>query len=223
MDAIGYIRRSKATKHTKHDVVSLDAQRDAIVTYCQKNNFTLKDILSHDGISGTKRIRFAEIERSVLDAGAQVLVIYNLDRLARDSKGLQEHFEKIYSAGIKVHETTGGEVPYKRAMDRFMVRVRAAMDQLYAELVGEKTADALRFKKENSQRYTNIPPFGYFYQDGRLIPHPEEQKALVVIGECREQKLGARRTVRRLLELGYKGRQGIATIHRALRERSVQS
>lgn len=213
MNAIGYIRRSKKSDAS---VVSLDAQRDAIIRYCALQNFTLCAVLSHDGISGTKRIRFTEIEKSIVESGAGVLVIYNLDRLARDNKGLQEHFEKIYKQGIKVHETTSGELPYKKAMDRFMVQIRGAMDQLYAEVVGEKTTDALQYKKQNGQRYTNIPPFGYRYVDGRMVPEPEEQRALQIIKACHDKALGAKRTRRVLREAGYAGRMSVSVVHRAL-------
>ena len=218
MNAIGYIRRSKSTKYSKGDstVVSLDAQRDAITRYCEARGFTLCGILSHDGISGTKRIRFAEIEKHVLDSGAQVLVIYNLDRLARDDAGLQAHFDKVYRQGIRVHETTGGEIPYDKAMDRFMLRIRGAMDQLYAEVVSEKTTDALQYKKSNGQQYTRIPPFGYAYHGGLMVPEPEEQRALLIIRQCHEQALGARRTQRALVSAGYAGRMSIAALHRVL-------
>lgn len=215
MIAVGYIRRSKKSDSK---VVSLDAQRDAIVQYCERKGFELRAVLSHDGVSGTKTIRFAEIEKNIVESGAEVMVIYNLDRLARDSRGLQGHFEKIYKRGIRVHETTSGEIPYRKAMDRFIVTVRAAMDQLYAEHIGEKTADALQYKKQERQQYTRVPPLGYVYLAGNMVPEPEEQRALRILAECRASGLGARKAQRALIAAGYQGRMSLGALHRALRE-----
>jgi hypothetical protein len=74
----------------------------------------------------------------------------------------------------------------------------------------------LRYKKENGHRYTNLPPLGYSYQNGKMIENEEEQRALCIIAACHRRGFGARRTRHALIQAGYKGRMGLTTIHRTL-------
>jgi len=212
--AVAYVRRSKKSEA---GVVSLDAQCDAIYAYIMRNGWKVGGIIRHDGISGTKRGRFDEIRKMVEDTGASVLVVYNLDRLARDSAGLVDYLRDCARGGIEVHESTSGRLDFKRSLGKLVVSVRGAMDQFYAEVIGEKTTDALKFLKDAGQQYTGIPPLGYQYVDGKMVAEPEEQRALQLIVHAKSHGFGRHRTLRLLRTHGYTGRGGLSTIDRLLR------
>jgi len=218
--AIGYIRRSKKSEAA---TVSLQEQSQQISRYCFAHEFELVQVISHDGVSGTKRERFKDIEVALALSQAKVLVIYNLDRLARDGDGLMGYLKLLHKRGTDVHETSSGRINLDKALERFTVSVRGAVDEMYAGIISEKTKDALRYKREQGQRYTNLPPFGSAYRDGLLIVHPEEQRALELIQSYRALGLGARRAQKALQKTGYQGRMGVSTLHRLLRSLQITS
>lgn len=213
MIAVGYIRRSKKSEA---GVVSLDAQSEAINQYCDRQGYLLAAMVSHDGISGTKRGRFDAIEKSIVGTGAKVLVVYNLDRLARDNAGLLDYLRSLTARGIVLHESTSGRIDFKKSLGRLVVSVRGAMDEFYASVIGEKTSDALRYMKEQGLQYTRVPPLGWRYIEGRMIEDEEEQRALTIIAECRTAGFGRVRTLQRLRRAGYNGRGSLSTIQRLL-------
>lgn len=225
MKAIGYVRKSKKSDDRS---VSVEVQTASIRDYCTRLKFDLAHVLVHDGISGRRRARFALVDEVVKRYGPKIVVFYNLDRLARDCPGVIDYFTGLHKRGIEFHESTIGKIDWTKAINRFTTTVRAAADALYAELIGEKSADALKTLKDKGRRYCNIPPLGFIYvADGydhkrkkptyKLVALEEEQRALTIIRECRALGLGARRIRGVLAAANYTGRMSIKAIHAALR------
>jgi len=211
MRAIGYVRRSKKSDEK---VVSLDVQKRVITEYCKRHNLILTGFLEHDGVSGTKRARFAILDEAIKENGASCVVYYHQDRIARDI-----HLgDWLKTCGVELHEAAGaGKVDTASAIGRGVVNLRATFDQMYAEIIGEKTRDALRDLKADGCRYSNIPPLGYCYVQGRMVPDPEEQRALELIRHAGRLGFGARKTLDILKNANYRGRQSLKAIHQALR------
>ncbi len=200
MQAVGYIRRSKKSEK---GTVSLEEQAEQITSYCAKQNFQLAGIVRHDGISGAKRSRFYEIRTAIQQHNASVLVIYNLDRLARDAVALLDNLRRLAVEGVGVHEVSTGKLDLNRSASKLTIGVRGLMDEFFRDVISEKTSDALRYKKEHGQKYTRIPPFGYCYQEGCLVIDQAEQEALSFLRTCR---LSVRQARAALLATGFSGR-----------------
>lgn len=213
MIAIGYVRRSKKSEEK---TVSLETQKEQIGHYCDRLGFDLVGVVSDDGVSGTVRARFAALDEAVKRHGASCVVYYHQDRIARDV-GLGDYFKTLRKRGVEVHEAAGvGKVDIKSATGRMIVNIRASVDAAYAEIIGEKTAAALKTKRESGKRYTNIPPIGYTYVDGLMVEETEEQRGLVILRECVKVGLGARRALAVLEARNYTGRKSVKGIHQAL-------
>jgi len=210
MIALGYIRRSKKSEAK---TVSLEEQAQRIADYCASKGWTLAEVLRHDGISGTKRKRFVDIDGALLRFGADALVVYNLDRLARDAGGLLDALKSYQSRGIQIHESSSGLIGDK-ALDRLMVGVRGVMDEYYALVIGEKTSDALQGLRWQGKRYTWLEPFGYRYAGGLMVADPTEQGIISQARTLRQEGLSYRAVVRKLRAEGYKGRLNHETVRR---------
>lgn len=215
MNALGYVRRSKKSKRGEGDV-SIVTQESAIRDYCAVKGWTVAVMIIHDGISGTKGKRFDEINNSFRDRCCSVAVVYNLDRLARDSASLIQYFRRLAAQGVEVHETTSGLVDFTRPLGKLVVAVRGAMDEFYANIVGEKTRDALQNLRSQGRRYSHIPPFGYEYIDGLMVESREEQGALATVVRCKKRGWGRYRTHKALKASGYVGRGGLSLIQKLL-------
>jgi DNA invertase Pin-like site-specific DNA recombinase len=223
MIAIGYIRRSKQADDEAEDrTVSLDTQREAILAYAKRAQLTICDWVTHDGMSGTKRSRYAAIQAAISKHGAAVVIVYHRDRLARDSEGIQTQLKAWQRQGVDVHEALGGRIDYKSVDGRLTFNILSAVDQAWAEKIGEKTRDCLATLKARGRRYSNIAPLGWRYVDQQLITDAEEQRGLEVIRRCRQSGLGARRTLRVLLAGGYNGRRSLKAIHMAIKHSDIE-
>ena len=200
--AVGYIRRSKKSDtHT----ISLQEQEAKIREYARKENLNCVSVVSHDGISGTKRGRFDAIEKAIRTHKATTLLVYHVDRLARDVAGLVDYLRDLHKRRVSVVEVATGRTLDLSKSDGFILTaVKGAFDELFPLIIGEKTRDALARKKSAGQRYTNIPPFGYAYAEGKLVIEPEEQRALGLITQCAE--LSERKTITFLRAQHYTGR-----------------
>jgi site-specific DNA recombinase len=214
MKAIGYVRRSKKSEAR---TISLQEQESQIRSFCARHELELVATISHDGISGTKRKRYDDLNKTLSETGARCLVVYHLDRLARDVSGLLDYIRGLGARGVSVFECGTGRVDLTKSTGFITTAVQGVFAELFPLIVGEKTRDALRRKREQGQRYTHVPPFGWRYEENKLVQDPDEQSAIKILDECRAAGLGARRTLRRLLATGYQGRRGVSTIHRALR------
>lgn len=210
MIAIGYIRRSKKSDEK---VISLEAQKAAIESYCNINQIALADIIIHDGVSGGKRQRFNILEHRRAEVNAQAVIVYDLDRLARDNPGMLSYLEGLLRDGIEFHETVMGKLDYSTAEGIFMTQVRGAAQELYRNLARRKTKAALQHLKAAGRRYTRIAPFGFTWVDGKLATDAEEQRAIEMIAECRRMGLSVRKTMRHIRGSGYAGRLGRMTVY----------
>lgn len=216
MNAVGYIRRSAKSEENS---VSLQEQERQIREYCSKTGMECVRIVSHDGVSGAKRSRFDEITKSVYETESKALVIYNLDRLARDASGLLEHLRLMASCGVVVHEVKQGPIDLRKATQKLTISVRGVMDEFFRDVVSEKTRDALSYKRTNGLRYTNVAPMGFCYVEGKIVPEIEEQRALSLIAEGCERGLGARAIRRMLKAAGYTGRMSQSTLYRTMKSK----
>lgn len=214
MIAIGYARRSAKSEA---QTISLETQTEHIRAYCLRVGLDLKTCVTHDGISGRKRRRFDEIEAAVKEWKPQAVVFYHQDRLARDSAGLADYLGGLVKRGIEIHEAGGaGRVDYTGAIGRMSTNIRAVTDQFYAEMIGEKTRDALKSKRTAGKRYSNIPPLGWRYVEGSMIEDDEEQRGIETLKHCLTAGLGARRALIVLKAGKYSGRQSLKVIHSTL-------
>lgn len=212
MIAIGYARISKKGDEKS---VSIDVQRQQIGQYCDRQGFNLAHFVVHDGVSGTKRHRFAVLDEAVKEFRPSCVVYYAQDRIARDV-GLMDYLKTLTKRGIDVHEASAGKVDLKSADGRMLVNIRSAVDAAYAEKIGERTTASLRRKREQGERYSNIAPLGFRYEDGRMIPDAEEQRGLLILRECAAVGLGARRALSVLHARRYTGRQSLKCVWSAL-------
>lgn len=214
MTALAYLRRSKKSDER---TISLDVQRASIAAYCAREGLTLVGAaVEDDGVSGSKRARFARINDAVRQAGARSVVAYHLDRLARDTAGILDWMEELTRRGIAVHVVGRGEVEATSAAGRLTVGVEALVADHYRRVISEKTRDALARVKGDGRRFTQHAPYGWRWEGVRRIPDPSRKRGYreeggVVVREPSEQAvvsrivllhaqgLGVRRIARRLV------------------------
>lgn len=224
MIAIGYCRRSKeSTART----VSLEDQRARIEAYATEQGWTLVDVLTDDGISGGKRERLERVAERVTTTGAQRIVVYNLDRFARDVSALLDTLRAYNRRGVELHVVGRGKIDVDTANGFLVTGVEGLMAEHYRRLIGEKTKDALARLRLQGRRISGRLPYGYqLALDSHLVAEPYEQSILGLIATLRSQGCSLRAISRRLHEAGIVARSGApfrpSTLARLVPNRTVR-
>lgn len=148
LKAMGYVRVSTVEQET-----GLEAQREAILSECERRGWSVVGIVEDHGHSA-RDLRRPGVQ-SVLDAletgAAQALVVAKLDRLSRsllDFAGLMAVAQKqgwsLVALDCAVDTTSpGGEA---------MASVLAVFAQFERRMIGQRTRDALAVKRAQGVR-----------------------------------------------------------------------
>ena len=136
--------------------------------------------------------------------------------------GLLELFEKRNVALISVAES----LDTSSAAGRLVITIMGAVSQWEREATGERTREALRHKRSNSERVGNIE-FSYrLASDGRRVERdPTAQAILATIGELRSTGYSLRSVAAALNRQGHRTRCGskwrLESVARVFRRESL--
>src|SRR5260370_15528451 len=100
MIALGYVRRSRASGARR---VSLEDKRAGIESYCQERGWSLAEVLADDGVSGGRRERLERLAERVKAIRARAIVVYHLDRFARDLAATLDYLRRFAKRGVGLH------------------------------------------------------------------------------------------------------------------------
>lgn len=172
--AYGYVRVS--TEEQAHEGISLVAQQAKIKEAVAFYNFQLVEILADEGVSGKdlERPGIKRLLEVVRDREAEAVVVYKLDRLSRRTRDLLFLVEDVFVDGNTRLVSLTEQLDTETALGKFFLTLMAALAQMERELIGERTREALAYKKKKGERL-GTTPLGYkILADGSLIENPEE-------------------------------------------------
>ena len=184
--AVAYIRVSTG----KQDL-SMEAQEERIKLYCQMMGLELVDIIRERAVSAkiklAKRPEGAKVER-LLDSGITNIVALKLDRLFRNAVDALTLVEAWDANGISLHlvDMGGQSLNTGSSMGKMIVTMLAGFAEFERNVISERTATALSFKKRSGLVYNHVP-FGYRADDGALLPDATEQSVIARMQDLREQ------------------------------------
>lgn len=113
------------------------------------------------------------------------MVVLKLDRLTRsvaDLGRLIEDLERYKVALVSVTESLDSST----AGGRLVMNLLGSVSQWEREVIGERTRDALKYKKRNHLLY-GPEPFGFGIMGNQLVPDEEEMRTVRRIFNLREQ------------------------------------
>ena len=225
MIALGYVRRSKESGAR---TVSLEDQRARIEAYCRAQGWTLAEVLADDGVSGGRRERLERLAERVRATGARAIVVYHLDRFARDLAATLDYLRRFARRGVELHVVGRGRVEADTASGFIVTAVEGLAAEHYRRVIAEKTRDALARLRAQGRRVSRWAPYGFRLAPGRrLRPEPREQMVLGVIADLRASGLSLRGISRELAGRGVLARNGRpfapSTLLALVRNRSVMN
>jgi DNA invertase Pin-like site-specific DNA recombinase len=206
--AIGYVRVS-----TQEQVsgFGLDVQDQALRTYCRQHELRLVDVARDEGQSGSNgldtRAGLAEALALLERGEAEVLVVYRLDRLARDLLLQETLMARLRQHGAEVLSVSEPDVDSDDPTRVLVRQVLGAISQ-YERAVIRGRMMAGRAAKRASGGYSGGQPrYGTKAEDRQLAPNDEERPIVDLITRARAAGKSYRDICGALENAGYRPRR----------------
>lgn len=200
-----------STTGQAEDGYSLEAQRKKIEAYCDLHDLDLAEIIEDAGLSGKSIAGRPGIQRVIdLVKSSKVanVVIFKLDRLARNVKEANEIVELLKKKGVHLH-CIAEKIDTGSATGKPFFNILAAMAEWEREIISERTRLALSVKRDNGQRVSGKAPYGFRFDDqGNCVIVDEEQAVIAQVRELKANGYTIRAIVEHLEAHGYRNRAG---------------
>jgi DNA invertase Pin-like site-specific DNA recombinase len=197
--------------------LGLDVQRQAIRAWARAHGHRITSWHTDSGVSGSNGLDFRE---ALPDAVAEVragraagLVVYRLDRLARDLVLQETLLAEIAAAGGLVFSTMPGEQAVieddpEDPSRRLIRQVLGAVAEYERSLIRLRLRNGRRRKAEQGGYAFGSPPYGYRAEGRELVPEPAEQVALARIRQLRAVGSSIRQIAVTLTAEGHRPKRG---------------
>ena len=216
MNVVGYCRVS--TDRQAEDGLGLDVQREGILTWSGSVGHFIRSWHSDEGISGSNGLDTREGLGSALESlkspEIDGIVVYRLDRLARDLMIQEQILAGIWRLGAEVFSVSPTESQYLHKDDptdparKFIRQVLGAVSEYERSMIGLRLQSGRKRKAMNGGYAFGAPPYGFKTVNGKLVPLPMQQAGIKRIVALREQGLTLRAIAQELEESGIPPRRG---------------
>ncbi|MGO9121109.1 MAG: recombinase family protein [Desulfomonilaceae bacterium] len=208
--AVGYVRVS--TTEQAVEGISIDMQRAKIRAYAALEDFDLIEIVGDEGISGCTikgRPGIQKIIEMVEKRRVEAVVVFKLDRLARNTIEALELSQLMHRKGVALHSITE-KLDTRSAIGKFFFTLMASLAEMERGLISERIKAALAHKRQKNQPLSNNPPYGTRVVNNLLVPDPEEWAVIRRILKLHSNGFTAYRITRMLTDAGILNRRGKA-------------
>lgn len=190
--------------------VSLEAQIEKCKAIATVRGDNIVDTIV-DGGESAKSLDRPGIQRVlawVREGKADSIIVAKLDRLTRSVRDLADLLELFNRRGVSL-VSVAESLDTRTAAGRFGLNMLISASQWEREQLGERTRDALQFKKSKGERVGNIEYGFRLGSDGTHIePTADEQAVMKRILRLRKGGLSLRKIADDLNQKGLKTRSG---------------
>lgn len=190
----------------------LETQRAEIQAWAKKEGHTIAGWFVDEGKSGSNGL---ETRIALADALAEKnpLVVYKLDRLARDLVIQETILGQAKREGIRIFSTLRTEDAYleddpKDPTRKLIRQVLGAVADYERAMIRLRMSAGANRKKANGGYAGGGIPFGYRSKEAKLVPHPQESRALALMKERKQAGWSLREIAQELDARGFPPRKG---------------
>ncbi len=154
-----YIYLRVSTDEQAREGFSVENQRLACTNYAKLNGYEVKRIFTDDGRSARTTVRPAlqEMLAQLKDEPVEALIIYKIDRFARNVADFAQLYTDFKNRDIKLLSVNEGDLT---GTNSIIPNIFASIAQWESEVNGARTKDALMQKFREGWQPTP-PPLGY--------------------------------------------------------------
>ena len=190
MTVIGYVRHSKTEQGRR---MSPALQRRAIEKWAEGQGVEVTAWFTDSAPGSTPIAKRPGLQDALAQLGPDsALVVYRLDRLARDLELQIRLFRIVTSAGARIVSTMDeGTIngPGEDDPDAVFLRnLQGALAERERGVLARRIRDGIAAKRAEGRKYTGNPPYGYRWTpDGKLAESAPEQRTVRLVVELRAQ------------------------------------
>jgi len=209
--AVCYLRVS--TEEQAFEGVSLDSQDEKVRAYCLIAGLEIEAVIREEGVSAGKKLSERPGGREILSLiqkkKVQHVIAMKLDRLFRDAEDALHQSKEWDKSGVALHfvDLGGQTINTSSAMGRMFFTMAAAFAEMERNLISERTASAMSFKKSHKQVYSPVP-FGFDKNGEELVENGSERSVVDRIKAWRKKGWSFSKIADRLNALNVPGKNG---------------
>lgn len=209
--AVGYIRVS-TTEQLKG--FGLDVQEQAIKAFCKAESLRLVGVFRDEGQSGNNglesRVGLAEALATLKDHEGAQLVVYRLDRLARDLILQETLIERLRDDGTPVRSASEPDLDADTSdPTKILIRqIVGAVTQYERTVIRGRMMAGKAAKKAKGGYLGGNIPYGFQLVDDQIVTDDEEQKVVALVGRRALAGVSLRQIADELDRKGFKPRSG---------------
>ena len=177
-----------------------------------------------EALSGKSVMGYAETKRMIDDVKNKritALVFARIARLARNARELDELMEFFRASGADL-VAMDMSIDTSSPIGRHFFRTMSSMAQWELELITDRTKGAALSRAKRGIHVGGVAPFGFAYENKKLIPHSDEAPVLKLMFELFLEYKRKRTVANILNERGYRTKRGNkftdSTVRRLLQE-----
>ncbi len=176
-----YVRVS--TEEQAKEGLSVEAQIDKCEAYCKARGWDVFKVYRDAGFSAgsLNRPALELLMRDAQESKFNIILVYKIDRFSRKLKDLIMVLEDLKDKKINFTSVTE-QIDTTSAMGEAFFQIIGVFAQLERGMVKERVELAFD-RKINLGESLSRAPFGYFYENKKLVPHPEDSLKLKEIFE----------------------------------------
>lgn len=194
---------------------SLESQKEQLEAYVRMKGFELVETFVDRGVSGgiplAERPEGSKLTAMIENKEIQVVVITKLDRGFRSTVDCLQTVQSWEKRGLSLHivDMGGNSVDTTSPAGRFMLTVLVAAAEMERGRIRERCNEGRKQRKREGKRIGSIP-YGYSLgpDQKKLIPIPEEQKALDLLRALRKGGHSLRAMAQELNRSGIPAKHG---------------
>jgi DNA invertase Pin-like site-specific DNA recombinase len=199
--------------------LGFDVQKNAITDWAEARQHLIAAEFADAGVSGSNgldtRTGLADAFTALRSGDADGIVVYRLDRLARDLIIQEQLLAEARQHGWAVFSTSAGEAAYLKDdpgdPSRKMIRqVLGAVAEYERSMIALRLRSGRARKAQRGGFAYGAPPYGYAAVDGELVEVADEQATLSRIRELYDEGTSYRAIAETLTAEGAKPRRGRA-------------
>src|SRR5665213_3287842 len=206
---IGYTRVSTAEQV---DGFGLDVQEAAIRAYCKAENLRLVAMVSDEGQSGSNglddRLGLAEGLARIERGEAAALVVFRLDRLARDLLLQETVHARLEAGGAAVLSVSEPSVDGDDAKRGLVRQLLGGIAQYERAVIRGRMMAGKAAKVAKGGYGGGRPAYGLKAAGGALVADPEEATIIDIVTKRRKSGASYRDVARALTDAGLTTRAG---------------
>jgi site-specific DNA recombinase len=178
MIRVGIYARVSTDEQAKEGF-SIPAQKERLRAFCESQGWRIEEEYIEEGWSAKnlERPQLQKLLKDVKRKKVDIILVYRLDRLTRsvlDLYSLMKTFEDndvSFRSATEVYDTT-------TAMGRLFITLVGALAQWERENLGERVKFGMEQMVSEGRKPGGFAPYGYKYQDGKLIIIKEQAEII---------------------------------------------